>query len=233
VFSHGSFLTPSGAQLLRSTNQFISITPESEMHYGHDHPRNHLIQDQAALGIDTHMTFSTDILTQARIWLQSVRLTLSRAVLENWHVPSTNPMSVVQAFLLATRQGGLALRRPDLGVIREGAKADLVVWNGRSPGMLGWVDPVAAVMLHANVGDIKHVMVDGVFQKRNGSLTAKSYAELQSDFTKVAVEIQEVMRNTPYPVLDGEYLTYKWTYQPTTIVDVQRGDGDGYGKLYV
>ena len=203
------------------------------MHYGHDHPRSHLIQDQAALGIDTHMTFSTDILTQARIWLQYVRLTLFRADLDTWHIPSTSPMSAVQAFLLATRQGGLALRRPDLGVIRAGAKADLVVWEGRSPGMLGWVDPVAAVILHANVGDVKHVMVDGVFRKRDGKLTVANYAEVQANFTRAALDIQEVLRNTPYPELEGEYFTYGWKFRPTTTVDVARGDGDGYGKLYV
>ncbi|KAF7555977.1 hypothetical protein G7046_g6423 [Stylonectria norvegica] len=73
VFSHGSFLSAQGAQLLRSTDQYLSITPESEMHYGHTHQHSAIVQDQAALGVDTHFTYSTDILTQARIWLQSVR----------------------------------------------------------------------------------------------------------------------------------------------------------------
>ncbi|KAK0714185.1 hypothetical protein B0T26DRAFT_813813 [Lasiosphaeria miniovina] len=64
IFSHASFLTATatGATLLRQTNQFVSITPESEMHYGHTHPYSH----QAALGVDTHFTFSADIVTQAR-----------------------------------------------------------------------------------------------------------------------------------------------------------------------
>lgn len=38
VFSHGSYLTVQDAELLRSTNQYLSITPESEMHYGHGAP---------------------------------------------------------------------------------------------------------------------------------------------------------------------------------------------------
>ncbi|KAH7105042.1 hypothetical protein BKA62DRAFT_691494 [Auriculariales sp. MPI-PUGE-AT-0066] len=65
VFSHASFLTYQDASLLRQTNQYISITVESEMHYGHTDPVSHLVMDQASLGIDTHFTFSTDILTQA------------------------------------------------------------------------------------------------------------------------------------------------------------------------
>lgn len=43
VFSHVSFLTATGAELLRLTNQYISITPESEMHYGQGNKNSHLI----------------------------------------------------------------------------------------------------------------------------------------------------------------------------------------------
>lgn len=68
-------------------------------------------------------------------------------------------MSVNQAFLLATRNGGLALRREDVGVVKVGAVADIVVFNGGSPNMLGWADPVAAIILHSNVGDVRDVMV--------------------------------------------------------------------------
>src|SRR2546430_622971 len=34
VFSHANFLTTRGASLLRSTNQYVSTTPESESHFG-------------------------------------------------------------------------------------------------------------------------------------------------------------------------------------------------------
>ncbi|EHK20529.1 uncharacterized protein TRIVIDRAFT_223846 [Trichoderma virens Gv29-8] len=173
VFSHSSFITADDLQLLRSTNQYISITAESEMQYGHGHPHSYEVQDQAALGIDTHFTYSSDILTQARIWLQSARLYYYNQVLDNWHVPTYSPMTVNQAFLLATRSGGLALRRPDLGVIKRGAKADLVVWDAEnSPSMLGWEDPVAAIILHANVGDVLHVMIDGKIVKRDGKIVS-------------------------------------------------------------
>ena len=74
-------------------------------------------------------------------------------------------MSVNQAFMLATCNGGLALRRPNLNVIAKGAKADIVVWDGMSPGLLGWDDPVEAIIFHPHVDDIKHVLVDGTFVK--------------------------------------------------------------------
>ncbi|KAH7098107.1 amidohydrolase, partial [Auriculariales sp. MPI-PUGE-AT-0066] len=231
VFSHASFLTNTGAALLRQTNQYISITPESEMHYGHTNPKSHLIQDQAALGVDTHFTFSTDILTQARIWLQTARYRLFELVLDTWHIPKHNPMSVTQAFLLATRHGGLALRRDDLGVIVEGAKADLVVWDGDAPNMLGWVDPVAAVILHAHVGNVEHVLVDGKWKKRDGKLVVKDYDQVKGRFLASARRIQEVYRDQP-PVDFGPNFNGGSPYAEPLTVDAQRGDGDGYGKVY-
>lgn len=202
------------------------------MHYGHGHPNAHLIQDQAALGVDTFLTFSTDMLTQARIWLQRTRSRLFDKVLEAWQIPVNNPMSVNQAFLMATRQGGLALRRPDLGVIRVGAKADLVIFNGRSPAMLGWRDPVAAVILHASVGDIEHVLVDGKFKKRDGKLTFENYDAVVERFLASAEKIQKAAVERPGPVLKGQF----WggcEFGHADEVNISRGSGTGYGKQFL
>jgi len=182
VFSYASSLTDEGAALLREHNQYISITPESESTNGYARPVTHRIQDQAALGTDTHFTFSSDILTQERLWLQSVRRLLTSAVLETRRVAVNSPQSVAQAFLLATRHRGLALRRDDLGVISVGAKADIVVWNGNSPALLGWNDLVAAVLLHAIVGDIEYVIVNGKWKKKDFKLAVEDYPEIVERF---------------------------------------------------
>ncbi|CAF3658318.1 unnamed protein product [Fusarium graminearum] len=224
VFSHGSFMTATGANLLRQTNQYLSITPESEMHYGHTHPHSYYIQDQAALGVDTHFTFSTDILTQARIWLQSVRYYFFDKVLDNLEVPNKSPMNVGQAFYLATRAGGMALRRKDLGIIEEGAKADLIVWNAAdSPALLGWVDPLAAVMLHASVADVLHVMVDGEFVKKDGKLTASDYKETKKRFLNSADRIQKIYKEFEYPELEGEFNGGGFYYASPRIVSTETG----------
>lgn len=157
---------------------------------------------------------------------------------EAWAVPANNPMSVGQAFRLATRSGGLALRRPDLGVLAAGAKADVVVWDGRSPALLGWTDPVAAVILHASVADIEHVLVNGVFRKRDRRLVAVDggggggYAAVQDRFLESARRIQAVMKNTPLPVLEGAYQS-GYDYHRVPESDVLRGQGTGYGPSYM
>lgn len=129
--------------------------------------------------------------------------------------------------------GRLALRRPDLGVIKVGAKADLVVFDGRTPSMLGWADPVAAVILHANVGDIEHVLVNGKFLKRDGKLTYEKYGELVEKFLASAAKIRKEFLARPLPVLTGTFFGAEGSfYGQATDVDVVRGEGTGYGPLF-
>ncbi|KAM0280471.1 hypothetical protein ACHAQH_004050 [Verticillium albo-atrum] len=227
VFSHASYLGFSAHQLLKSTNQHISITPESELHYGHLHPTSHLLLDQASLGVDTHFTFSTDILTQARLWLQRVRAIFYAQGLDAWKVPTNNPMSVSQAFMLATAGGARALRRRDLGVLEPGAKADVVLWDGSSPALLGWDDPVAAVMLHASVADIDTVIVDGVVKKHRGRLEVDGYEELRTRFLASARRIQGVMKDTPLPLPEGVFMSGAELTRVQE-ADILPGNGTGY-----
>lgn len=199
VFSHGGFLTKTDQQALREHDWNISITPESEMHYGHGQVDSRFAQDQASLGIDTNWTFSGDILTQTRLWLQNVRGISYTKTVKDGFIPKETPMSVEDAFLLATRQGGRALRRDDLGVLKVGAKADIVVYSGDSPNMVGWTDPIAAIVLHANVSDIESVFVGGEVRKKNGKLVLKKgeWAEFREKFAEVARRIQG--QNTERP----------------------------------
>jgi cytosine/adenosine deaminase-related metal-dependent hydrolase len=189
---------------LRAHNLFVSIAPESECHYGHGQTTGHRVLPHASLGVDTNFTFSGDMLSQARLWLQTVRNTSYHKTLDAGLIPNQNPMKVEQTFLLATRQGGLALRRPDIGVLQVGAKADIVVFNGDSPNMLGWSDPVAAVMLHANSGDVQHVLVDGQFRKRDFKLVAgegskRNWEDVRKRFLEAVRRIQPLVK-TPTPV---------------------------------
>jgi adenine deaminase len=145
-------------------------------------------------------------------------------------------MSVNQAFLLATRNGGLALRRPDLGVITEGAKADLVIWDGESPSLLGWRDPVAAVILHANVGDVEHVLVDGKFVKRDGKIVAPEYQDIKERFLNSYEALQDrFIAERPWraPEEGESFGEFGVELMEVIEVDTQRGEGTGYGERWL
>ncbi|KAF8145427.1 hypothetical protein K438DRAFT_1630151 [Mycena galopus ATCC 62051] len=231
VFAHASSLEPTEARLLRQFNQYVSITPESEMHYGHGHRASYLIQDQAALGVDTHFTFSIDIIEQMRIWLQSTRLGLYQETLDRFKIPSNTPMTVRQAFLLGTRNGGLALKRPDLGVLREGAKADVLVFSTDAIGLVGWSDPVAAIVLHSNVADIEDIYVDGQLVKKAGKLVVDWEGEGFADrLRESAIRFRDGLANTNITAFEVGVkgsLTDQ-DFQDPFQVDVTRGDGTGF-----
>ena len=181
------------------------------------------------LGVDTHFTYSADMLFQARFWLQRVRGIFYDQVRANWRIPRNSPMSAEQAFLLVTRAGGLSVRRPDVGVLVEGAKADIVVFDGDAPNMLGWSDPVAAVVLHSNVGDIRHVIVNGEFRKRDGKLALPdgSWEDVRQKFLASAKRLQEIYISTPHPVQEGDFAP-GIPFADADTVDALRGPGTGY-----
>lgn len=191
VFSHATHITHKDHTLLRSTNQHIAVTPGTEMSMAIGFPHSDSILDQAGLGVDSHGLVATDMVAQARLWMQATRLKLNDQLIQNWQLPASTPMSVVQAFLLATRNGGLALRRPDLGVLNVGAKADVVVWDGTAPGMIGWLDPVAAIILHSNPSHVEHVLVDGRFVKRDFRLVAEDYSQVKARYLEAAKRVHD------------------------------------------
>ncbi|PWY70908.1 composite domain of metallo-dependent hydrolase [Aspergillus heteromorphus CBS 117.55] len=73
-------------------------------------------------------------------------------------------LSVRDVFRLATMQGARAIGMEEsVGSVEVGKRADLVVFDAWSPGMVcaGGRDPVAAVVLHSLVRDVVGVFVDG------------------------------------------------------------------------
>ncbi|KAK7398541.1 hypothetical protein QQX98_012089 [Neonectria punicea] len=228
IFIHADGLTPADLTLLRNTNQYISLVPEFELHHGQDIYNPSLALDQASLSVGTHYSTSGDIVSQARIWLQTVRSWITTPRMREFKIPVNNPMSANQAFLLSTRSGGLALRRPDLGVIQVGAKADLAIFDGAAPGMLGWRDPVAALILHSNVGNVKHVLVDGVWKKRDGELLCGTESDLQGNFLKSTRKVQQFWEEMAPTVFEGANPITGAQYVQVDQVDVVRGPLNGY-----
>ncbi|KAF9370951.1 hypothetical protein CPB97_002341 [Podila verticillata] len=192
VFSHGTLVGGGDLSLLRKNNHFVSVTPESEHHFLHGQLFAHRVLTQGALGTDVSATFSSDIITQMRLQLQSTRNILANPVHYNMRYANNTAMTVKQAFLLGTRNGGLALHRPDIGVIRKGAKADVVVFSSDNPAFSAFYDPVAAVVLHSHVGNIQHVLVDGQWVKRDFKLQGVDWPKLKADFEASARKVQKI-----------------------------------------
>ena len=226
ILSHASFL------LRQHPHVSISTTPESEAHYGHTSTGADMCQDCASLGADTNFIFSSYMPLQARMWMQSLRSKhYTQVVKDNWEIPANNPMAVEDAFLLMTQKGGAALGRDDIGVIREGAVADLVIFDTRSrPSLWGARDPVAAIVLHTGGGgDVDGVMVDGRWLKRDGRIVSPLIGEkvevedIRKRFERSADRIQRLWEEMEPVVFEaGEAAGVGSRFAKSRIVSVRR-----------
>ncbi|KAL3492475.1 hypothetical protein BJX62DRAFT_202711 [Aspergillus germanicus] len=174
LFSHINGLSPTDAQTLLTHGAYFSSTPETELQMGLGEPVafNPDLKCNASIGIDCHASNSADILTQLRLGMQHARGAENAAAIARGEYPSVR-IKLEEVFNLGTIQGARAVgMSEEVGSIEVGKLADIVVFDASSPNMVcaAEEDPLAAVLLHANVGDVEMVIVDGVLRKEGGRL---------------------------------------------------------------
>ncbi|KAK2034720.1 amidohydrolase [Colletotrichum zoysiae] len=172
--SHANFPKDGDAELIAENDVYISTTPNTELQMGWP-PIGLLPEFEAhsSLGVDCHSWGSSFMPSQMRLGLQYARTerqeTLRGQGKWSRHI---GPLAE-QAFNLATIGGARAIGMAgEVGQIRVGAKADLVIFDTNSPSMLPAADedPVAAVVLHSSERDVETVIVGGVVRKEAGKL---------------------------------------------------------------
>ncbi|KAG7442670.1 Metallo-dependent hydrolase [Guyanagaster necrorhizus] len=191
IFSHGGWITHAELELLKQSGATISVTPESELQMGHpmppiessDYPS---LRDCCSIGIDCSCSNSGDIVTQMRLMLQSGRGIVGRQVKDKGKVVKELILKIGEVYAMATIRAARSLKL-NAGQLKEGALADIVVYDTLSPSMIAGAaeNPVAAIMLHSSVRDVNTVIVDGIIRKRHGKLLP---IELDAD---ASVQVQE------------------------------------------
>ncbi|CEL07317.1 hypothetical protein ASPCAL10477 [Aspergillus calidoustus] len=174
LFSHINGISPSDAQTLLTHGAHFSSTPETELQMGLGEPVafNPDLKCIGSIGIDCHANNSADILTQLRLGMQHARGAENARAIAEGEYPSVK-IKLEEVFNLGTVQGARAVGMgAEIGSVEVGKLADIVVFDAASPNMVcaAEEDPLAAVLLHANVGDVEMVIVDGVVRKEAGRL---------------------------------------------------------------
>ena len=143
----------------------------------------------ASLGVDCHSWGVGGIPEQMRLLLQAARAERGAKLAAEkdgsglWS--RHTGFDAESAFNLGTVGGARAAGLKDqVGSLKEGLRADIVVFAGDSPAMLAAAqeDPVAAIVMHSSPRDVETVVVDGVVRKEGGRLV---------DVSVVAAPVEE------------------------------------------
>ena len=179
---HGQGLSDEQLSRFISFNVSFSVTPESEMIQGHGYPITGRLRKfgyQPSLGIDLESAISGDMLTAARIALNMQRaMDNAEYRQEKGTIPDTSTITTREALSWITVDGARMLCMQDqIGSLKPGNQADLVLISTASINMQPVNDPVSAVIMQANLSNIDSVMVAGQWRKRSGKLLAGGLSE--------------------------------------------------------
>ncbi len=172
VVAHCVYATDDDIALLKRRNTSVATNPISNMKLANGFaPVTKMLAAGVNVALGTDGSSSNNALNMFR---DLCCLTLIHKANEH------DPLAVTarQAFRMATANGARALCLEDLGEIRVGAKADLVVLDLGRPNMQPVNDPVAALCYSATGYETEHVIVNGVPVVLNGKLPDTDMEEI-------------------------------------------------------
>jgi len=195
---HGNDLSDERLARFVDRGVTFSVAPENEMAQGHGHPITGRLRKLGAapsLGVDLESVISGDMLTVARVALSHQRALDNAAYrAATGGIPATSTIPVHDALAWITVEGARMLGLQDrIGTIAPGKQADLVFIRSDALNLWPVHDPVATVVMQANLANIDSVMVAGRWRKRDGKLLFRDLnrvkAELERSGSRILAEL--------------------------------------------
>ena len=176
TFIHCCYFSEHEWQRVKDTGGTISVAPQVELQMGHGWPPVNKARQfglRPSLSIDVVTTVPGDMFTQIRAAFGAER---ARVNAVTWELGTPTPETMLTArdvLTMATLDGAHVAGLEDrTGSLTPGKQADVVVIDATAIGVAPVHDPVAAVTLSADVSNVEHVIVAGVFRKRDFRLVA-------------------------------------------------------------
>ena len=186
---HGNDLSDERLARFVERGVTFSLAPEDEMSQGHGHPITGRLRKLGAapsLGVDLESVISGDMLTVARVALSHQRALDNAAHrAATGGIPETTTVPVREALSWITVEGARMLRFQDrIGTIAAGKQADLVLIRADALNLWPVHDPVATVVMQANLANIDSVMIAGRWRKRDGKLLFSDLDRVKTDLVR-------------------------------------------------
>ena len=176
TFVHCCYFSDHEWKRVAETGGTISVAAQVELQMGHGWPpvnKSHQFGLRPSLSTDVVTTVPGDMFTQIRAAFAAERARVNAVC---WEADTGVPESMLTArkmLEIATINGAHVAGLEDkVGSLTPGKKADIVVIDATALNVAPVIDPVAAVTLCADVSNVEHVIVDGVFRKRDFRLLA-------------------------------------------------------------
>ncbi|GAA0921014.1 amidohydrolase family protein [Virgisporangium aurantiacum] len=175
TFIHCCYLSEEEWRLLADSGGTVSIAPQVETQMGHGWPPTAKTLEyglRPSFSIDVVTTVPGDMFTQMRAAFGADRAR-TNAIWWEKNEPAQGLLTHRQMLEAATINGAhVAGLESRTGSLTPGKQADVVLLDATAINMTPIHDPVAAVVLCADVSNVEAVLVDGVWRKRDFKLVA-------------------------------------------------------------
>ena len=173
--AHCVHVTPADIEIMAAKNVRVAHNPQSNLKLASGiAPVPEMLAAGLIVGLGTDGTSSNNNLDM----LEEARLT---AMLHKNNQSDPLVIPAKQALNLATKQGALALGLTDVGEVKVGQKADLVLYDMNKPYWYPRHDRTSLFVYAANASDADTVIVNGKILMEHGNLLTideeKVYAE--------------------------------------------------------
>lgn len=177
-YAHGNDYSDEQLKLIADSGGAISVSPIVEMELDIGAPvtsRARAAGVPTGLGADTVMSGPGDMFSLMRADYAHARL--------------DSGFTTRDALRAATVDGARVAALDDVGTLRPGAHADLVLLRTDLPGVAPVHDPVASVVLSMDTRAVDTVIVGGRIVKRDGRLSAGKVTTLLTELAESAARV--------------------------------------------
>lgn len=182
--AHCVHLSEEDIGILAAKGVGISHNPGSNLKLGNGiAPLKKLLDQNALVGLGTDGAASNNNLDM----FEEIRLAslLQKGIHEDPTYITAN-----EALALATSSGAKALQKDNLGVLKEGAKADLAILDFNKPHLQPHNNSVSAIVYSASASDVDTVLVDGKILFDKGSFLTLDEERIYYEVNRCAKKLR-------------------------------------------